>query len=136
MATRSDRYLQNAVIKTKIVDTSQTATKGKGLIRSTDDDHVDDGGANANVYCVALETKAAGEFVEVALLTGGAIVPVLVGTGGATQGAYAVTVSDGWTDQTLGGGTTVVYIGGKFTQTGVAGDIVGMAVGQFAGVKA
>jgi len=39
-------------------------------------------------------------------------------------------------NQTLGGGSTVVYIVGKFTETGVDGDFVGVMVGNFAGVKA
>jgi hypothetical protein len=134
MATRPDQLLSKCVIVTKTVDTSQTATKGYGLIYSTDSDHVDDAGANGNAFAVALETKAAGESVQCVLLCGGGVVPVKVGTGGATAGKYAIMASDGWTDQTLGGGTTVKYIGGKFTQTGVVGDIVGMAVGQFAGV--
>lgn len=134
MVARATVQLKNAIITTETVATSQTATKGYGLVWSSGS--VDDAGANGNCFAVALETKAAGEKVLVARLTGGAIVPVLVGTGGATQGAYATHTTNGWTDQTLGGGSSVSYIGGKFTETGVAGDFVGLEVGQFAGVKA
>lgn len=136
MATRGSQVLENAIVKTYTVASGQTATYGYGLIRSGADDFVDDAGANGNVMAVALETKTSLQKVQCALLTGGAVVKVKVGTGGATQGAYATMAADGWTDQTLGGGTTVAYIGGKFTEGGVVGDIVGMAVGQFAGVKA
>jgi len=134
MVARATVSLENVRITTETVAASQTATKGMGLVWSSG--NVDDAGANGNCMGVALETKAAGEKVQVAHLNGGGVVPVLVGTGGATQGAYATMASDGWTNQTLGGGTTVSYIGGKFVETGVVGDIVGLEVGQFAGVKA
>jgi len=131
--TKAYQMLDKALIVTKTVASGQTATLGYGLVRHTDDDSVDDAGANGNAYCVALETRTAGQKVQVALLTGGAVVPVKVGTGGATQGQYAIHAADGWTDQTIGGGTTVKYIGGKFMEGGVVGDIVGLMVGQFAG---
>ena len=62
----------------------------------------------------------------VVLLAGACIVPVKVGTGGATRGQHAVAVSNGFTDITPGGGTVAKYTNGVFMQTGVAGDFVGM----------
>lgn len=123
-----------ATIVTYTVDTSQTATEGYGLVFSTDDTHVDDAGANGKVFAVALETKTSLQKVQCVLLEGGGIVRVKVGTGGATAGEYAIMAADGWTNQTLGGGTTVKYIGGQFLETGVVGDFVAMKAGSFAGV--
>ena len=119
-------------IVTRTVDSGDTATKGYGLIQGSDETLVDDAGANGKVFAVALETKTAGQVVQCALLCGGGVVPVKVGTGGATAGEYAIMTTDGWTNQTIGGGTTVKYIGGQFLETGVAGDFVGLAVGAFA----
>jgi hypothetical protein len=58
----------------------------------------------------------------------GGIVPVLVGTGGATAGVAArlAVAADGVTDATTGGGTTKIVELGVFEDTGVAGDYVGM----------
>lgn len=131
MAVRPDDLTSKAIIKTYTVAASQTATKGLGVILSGADDTVDDAGANGEAIGIALQTKAAGEQVEVALL-GYAIVPVKVGTGAATRGKYAIMAADGFTDQTLGGGTTVKYVAGKFMQSGIAGDIVGLLLGNFA----
>lgn len=58
-----------------------------------------------------------------------AIIPVLVGTGGATRSKDAVSVADGMTDAPVnGGGTTSKIIKGQFMQSGVAGDYVGMQI--------
>ena len=58
---------------------------------------------------------------------GTGIMDVTVGTGGATRGTDAITVASGFTDAaTNGGGTTSQIIKGRFMQTGVAGDRVGL----------
>jgi hypothetical protein len=72
---------------------------------------------------------AAGDRVTVALLAGACIIPVLVGTGGATRGVLQQVVSDGVTDVTPNGApSSGVLVGavGIATQTGVAGDIIGL----------
>lgn len=86
---------------------------------------------------VIVQGNAAGRPASVALY-GHAIIPVVVGTGGATRGVMAVRVADGFTDAaTVGGGTTVQYIRGQFLQSGVVGDTVGMLIGvNYSSVKA
>lgn len=135
MAARPTKKIQNALIETWTVTAAAAATEGMPLTLTAERTGRDSTAAE-NCSAIALETKAAGEKVQVALLSGGAIVPVRVGTGGATAGAYATVGTTGLTDQTLGGGTTVAYIAGKFIETGVSADKVGLIVGQFAGVKA
>jgi hypothetical protein len=137
MAVTAEQKLQNAIVVTKTVKAASTATIGKvGKYDSTDELTVLDASAGDNGSVVFLETAAAGAKVQCVQLAGSScVVPVKVGTGGATAGAYAIVVSDGLTDKTLGGGTTVRYIVGKFTQTGVVGDMVGLAPGPFAGVS-
>jgi hypothetical protein len=130
----ADQLLYNVVEVLRTVKGSSTATKGKCGVFDTDDTLVLDATAGQNPDLVFLETKAAGEQVRCALLTGGSVIPVLVGTGGATAGEYALVANDGLTNQTLGGGTTVKYIAGKFLRTGVVGDVVGLIAGNFAGV--
>lgn len=130
----ADQLLYNVTIVYRAVKAASTATQG--LAGVFDGDTVLDASAGANPDCIFLETKAAGELVACALLAGGGIIPVKVGTGGATVGEYATVASDGLTNQTVGGGTTVVYLAGKFARTGVVGDVVGLIPGQFAGVKA
>jgi hypothetical protein len=60
----------------------------------------------------------------------GGIVPVLVGTGGATAGVAArlavPSSADGVTDATTGGGTGKIVELGIFEDTGVAADMVGL----------
>lgn len=72
---------------------------------------------------------AAGKPIEV-ILYGYAIKVVTVGTGGATRGVDATTVASGFTDAIAnGGGTTSQMIKGKFMQSGVATDKVGLLLG-------
>jgi len=68
----------------------------------------------------------------------GPVIPVIVGTGGATRGKFGIMASDntGMTDQTMGGGTTVRYSNGFFTQSGVAGDMVGFCLSPTPSVSA
>lgn len=131
MAVRPVDIRSKALTKTYKVATSQTVTKGMGVIFASADTDIQVAGANGIAIGIALESGVAGDKINVALF-GHAIVTVLVGTGGATRGLYAVAVSDGYANQTLGGGTTVKYIAGQFLQTGVATEHVGMLVGGFA----
>lgn len=135
MAVRPESVLTNAIIKTYTVVGGGSTTEYLPVKFSGADTTVTVCGAGDNGFAIALETKTAGEKVRVAVVTGGSIIPVKVGTGGATRDAYAKAAADGLTDQTLGGGTTVRYIFGKFLQSGVAGDRVGLLAGPFAGVS-
>jgi hypothetical protein len=123
-------------IKTFTVAAGQAATEGRPVSFAASDQEVQTTAAAAAVTCgIALETKAAGERVQVLVSEG--LVKVKVGTGGATRGLYAVVVSDGVTNSaTLGGGTVVKNLVGRFMQTGVAGDVVGLLFHPFASVSA
>lgn len=131
---RPDIRMKNATIVTKIVKNTVTVTEGVGVkLASTNDNEVDISGANDNSYGVALSTVVGDgvKLVQVALLTGGAVIPVKLSST-ATKGSFAIAGSGGFENQTIGGGTTVKYIAGKFENSGVVGDIVGLATGQFA----
>lgn len=134
MATRADNILDKAVIRSFKVVTAN-AVRGRQCKFGAADDEATVCGAGEQGMGVFLTDAAIGESVSVATFTSGAVVPVVVGTGGATRGAYAVAVANGLTNQVLGGGTVVRHIAGVFTQTGVAGDIVGLQIGAFAGVS-
>jgi|GEM_PF-5377022 len=122
-------------IKTFTVAAGQSATEGRPVSFASADEEVLTTAAGASCDGIALETKAAGERVQV--LMGDGLVKVKVGTGGATRGSYAVVVADGVTNSAaLGGGTVVRHIVGKFLQTGVAGDVVGLRFSPFAAVSA
>jgi len=130
----SDKMLEYAHIHAYTVKAASTATRG--LCGVFDSEHVVlDATAGQNASVCFLETKAAGERVECVLLNSGCVVPMKA-SGTCTAGSYATVGTDGVENQTLGGGSTVVYIVGKFTETGVDGDFVGVMVGNFAGVKA
>jgi hypothetical protein len=97
----------------------------------TDDDTFTVAAANDPLAIGTLEraVTAAGKKGDI-ILYGHAIVEVLVGTGGCTRGVDAVVVADGYTDAASnGGGTTSQIIKGKFMQSGVALDRVGLLIG-------
>lgn len=136
MATRPDSYMQNVTFVSKIVKSGSTVVEGVGVkVSSGGELEVDVCGAGDEAYGIAMATVVGDgtKTVEVALLTGGGVVPVKA-SGTATAGTYAICGTDGFETQTLGGGTTVKHIAGKFTQTGVDNDYVGLMIGQFAGV--
>lgn len=135
MATRATEDLKLALVKTALVGTG--CTKGKALKITADEPMtMTDCSAGESADAVALETQTTGKNCQVVMLAGACIIKVLVGTGGATRGKFAKVVSDGVTDVgTLGGGTTAAEVVGKFVQSGVAGDYVGMMPVTFTGVK-
>jgi hypothetical protein len=131
MGTRPLDNSSRACIHTFLVQSGATITKGYPVALGTLASEIVNGGANGKGVGIALSSSStAGEAVDVAMF--GPIVPVKVGTGGATHGEHAIQTADGFTNQTLGGGTTVKYIAGVFMETGVAGDFVGLMVGRFA----
>lgn len=111
------------------VATSKTATLGKGVILTAAGATCEDASTNGNVSGVFVETGVAGDVVTYAV---SGVVKALVGTGGATDGSYGIATTDGFTDQTIGGGTTVKYLAGKFLKDGAAGDLVDFLVAPFA----
>lgn len=137
MAARANKQLQYSVIRAYPVAVSQTVTIGKTVKFGTGETDIQDAGAGSDVEigvaiaCTDGSTGVitAGKSVEVAMF-GHQILPMLVGTGGATAGKKAVVVADGVTDvATSGGGTVAVECVGIFTQAGVAGDVVGVLNG-------
>ena len=136
MAARPDALLEGATIRPKTVVTTAVA-KYRVVKLSTSDSQCVHAGAGEAGDGVALEAGAVGEQIPVVLMAAGCVVPVLVGTGGATRGLAAVVVADGVTNSgTLGGGTVLKNTVGTFTQSGVAGDIVGMIPSRSASVSA
>jgi hypothetical protein len=66
------------------------------------------------------------------LLADGGTYRCKVSTGGATRGEYAIAGTDGFENQTVGGGTTVKYLVGQFLESGVDNDFVEIRMGAFA----
>lgn len=115
------------------VKASAAIVKGVGVFLDSADT-VDVAVANSKCIGVAAETVTGGSDgesrVEVHLLDGGTCRVKCSGT--ATRGEYAIAGTDGFENQTLGGGTTVKYIAGQFLESGVDGDFVEMKLGGFA----
>lgn len=131
---RATRILQNAIVRPYVVKASSAVTQYMPVTLSSGE--VLDSTTGQDPIGIALMAGAAGETVDVALLTGGAVLPVMVGTAGATAGGYCVVGTTGAIDKTFGGGSTVGYCLGKFLETGTDGQIVGLIAGQYAGVTA
>ncbi len=111
---------------TYTVAAGQTATLGRGCKLVTETT-VQDAGANDDaIIGVFIHDAAAGAVVDVYLY--GPVVPVVVGTGGATAAAWAKPVADGYTDAPAhdSSGGTDDSLAGIFLQDGVVGDRVGM----------
>ncbi len=131
MATRPDSVTQHALIVPRTVEAGQTVVVGR-VVKDGNADHecqhtTDGVDATGIVTALGALAGAAGDKVRVALLAGCGIVPVLVGTGGATRGKYAKVVADGVTDATPDVATpAAMNVVGFFTQSGVAGDMVGL----------
>jgi len=115
------------------VKASAAIVKGVGVYLSAADE-VDVAVANSKVIGIAQATVTGNSSgtsrVEVQLLDGGTARVKCSGT--ATRGEYAIAGTDGFENQTLGGGTTVKYIAGQFLESGVDGDFVEMRLGAFA----
>ena len=137
MAARPDCILEGTIIRPKTVVTTAVA-KGRVVSWNTSDSQGVHTAAAAAGDGIALEAGNVGDSIPVVPLAGNkGVVPVLVGTGGATRGQAAVVVADGVTNSgTLGAGTVLKNIVGYFTQSGVAGDWVGLALEKSASVSA
>ena len=137
MAIRADRDLQRALIVTRKVVTGAVAV---GMpVKDGSNDHevqpcADGVGMIGVVIALGTGYKVSGgapgginDEVQIAYLGAPLIIPVKVGTGGATRGLYAKVVADGFTNATETVTTPVAMnVAGFFTQSGSAGDIVGL----------
>lgn len=131
MAVRPDTDLERALIVTRIVETAQTVAVGRVVKDGNADKEIQHStdGVDAIGVIVSLGplAGAAGDKVQLAYLAGACIIPVKVGTGGATRGKLAKVVADGVTDAIPDVATpTAANVVGFFTQSGVVGDVVGM----------
>lgn len=126
------RKLEHATFQNFFVAATEVTYAGRLVILDTANgaNYVKDAGAATDLGIgIAHETIASStavQDVEVILL--GPVIPVDVGTGGATAGTKAVATTDGFTDAPThdsdGTGNQSVY--GVFMATGTAGQKVGM----------
>ena len=140
MTTRAHLAIEkNAIRRKYTVASGQATTAGCGVAFAAADGEVQTSSAAGACFGIALETKAAGELVDV-LLLGFAIAKVKVAVGGtATRGVYAQTLTapGAFANKVLGGGSVVQPIQGIFLESGVAGDLVSLLItGAFNGVSA
>lgn len=126
MSTAKRKH-QFATVDTFTVATGQTILINRAVLLSGADTDIAPAGADSDLAVgVALTGGAAGTRVDVYLF--GPVVPVVVGTGGATRGTKAVLVADGFANAPAhnsdGTGNQAIY--GIFMQSGVATEVVGM----------
>jgi hypothetical protein len=128
MATRAHRKDAYSTTLALAVASGQVVTAGLGVVFASDTT-CQVAGASDLIFGIARTSQTAGQEVVIDLF--GPIIPVKVGTGGATRGTKAKHVTDGFTDATAhnsdGTGNESTY--GIFLQSGLAGDIVGMVPG-------
>jgi len=115
------------------VKANSVIVKGVGVYLSADGE-IDVATANSKVFGVAAESVTGNadgtSRCEVQWLDGGSARVKCSGT--ATAGEFAICGAGGFENQTLGGGTTVKYIAGRFLESGIAGDYVEMMLAGFA----
>lgn len=137
MAVRPDSDLRYVPIVTLTVETGQTVTVGCAVKDGNADKECQPIAAVGDfaigiVIALGPLAGAAGDKVQVALLTGSGIVPVKAG-GTCTRGQSAKYSATGGSLQNVtqnAAGSTAVVALGWFTQSGVSGDLVGMAIGR------
>lgn len=114
-----------------LAKSGDSIVKGVGVYMSGDGE-VGVATANSKVIGVATEavTGTGTNRVEVALADGGTVACKASGT--VTRGEYLIAGTDGFENQTLGGGTTVKYLIGQALESGVDGDFVEVRLGAFA----
>jgi hypothetical protein len=129
MASRAHNKIQNALIQSFRVPTAKAVTAGFRVKFSGADDAIENCAAGEDGIGIALEDGVALQNGVTVALDGVAIVPVKVGTGGATRGLFARFAADGFTDQIVTDGTVVRFLAGRFMQSGPVGDMVGLLIG-------
>jgi hypothetical protein len=136
MAARADQVTAFGTPVTYKVTSGQTVAANVPLKFAGADHEVQQAQSGDLICGISLQAGNAGDLIQVMLP--GPVVPVKVGTGGATRGKFAIeaAANDGLTDQLMGGGTVVRYSPGFFTQSGSAGDLVGLCMTLFAGGSA
>ncbi len=130
------KHLTGPVLR-RIVASGQTIVVGKAAKFGSYDDEIAAGGNDDELNCFVCvgpgspgTSIAAGAVAEVIPVTGGPIVPCLVGSAGVTRGKAVKFTGGAWVDaaDAAGSGTTEIPIFGIAMQTGVSGDYVGIAV--------
>jgi hypothetical protein len=127
MAIRGSKRVAGVTYITRKVAAGQSATRGLPAQFAASDAEVQTAGAGSDaVIGIFDHDAAAGEDVLIALY--GPVIPVRVGTGGATRGTKVVRVADGFTNAPAhsSAGATDDAIQGIFMESGVANDFVGM----------
>lgn len=123
--------------KTFKIKASAALVRGVGVFFSAADE-VDVAVANSLVIGVATTTTTGNSSgttrIEVAMADGGTAAVKASGT--VTRGTYLIAGTDGFENQTFGGGTVVKYAIGQALESGVDGDYVECRLGAFAGVGA
>lgn len=127
MATNPHDIEMFAIIRPYVIPATKVVTQGFRVKFSGADNQVENCGAGDDGFAIALQSGVAGDTV-LCLLEGHAVVPVKVGTGGATRGSFARCVADGMTDVVVADGVNPRNIPGKFLQSGPVGDLVGLLV--------
>lgn len=128
MAVRPDKDLGQQLLKPYTA--SGAITKGQQVVLGASDNLVVATVAEDQL-AIGIATQAAADGDQVAIaMFGTGITHVVVGTGGATRGRLAVAVADGHTDVTIADGANVRVSPGRFLQTGVVGDEVGLLINQ------
>lgn len=132
MAIRADRDLKLAIIVTRKVVTGAVSV-GMPVKDGANDHECQPCADGVDMIAVvvalgpATTPGAIGDYVQIAYLAGACVIPVKVGTGGATRGKFAKVVADGFTNAVQSITTPVgADVAGFFTQTGVVGDVVGL----------
>ncbi len=119
------------------VKANAVIVKGVGVFLSAADE-IDVATANSKVIGVAAESvtgNASGTSrCEVQLADGGTGAVKCSST--VTRGEYLIAGTDGFENQTFGGGTVVKYAIGQALESGVDGDFVECRLNAFAGVGA
>lgn len=119
------------------VKASAVIVKGVGVYLSAADE-VDVATANLKCIGVAMQDVTGNadgtSRVEVALADGGTVRVKASGT--VTRGEFLIAGTDGFENQTFGGGTVVKYAIGQALESGVDNDFVECKLGSFAGVGA
>lgn len=137
MAVRPHERLEGALIM-QFSHASQPAfTKGTEVKFNGDDSLlVATSGDDPLAIGVISQANPSGRTASVCMY-GDKVIPVLVGSGGATRGKMAVYSATGFTDAaTFGGGTTAQTIKGQFLQSGSQNDLVGLMLGvNYSSVK-
>lgn len=128
MAVRAHKKIQNALLMA--FKPGGAIGAGRRVKFGADDDTVLEAGAGEDGVGVTLDAAAGASSDRITIVMDGqAVVPVKVGTGGATRGGYADNAADGLKDRAIADGTNPRFLAGKFLQSGVVGDVVGLMIG-------